>query len=99
LGVARGGGNFGVVTAMHHRLHNLPSVRSGMLIYPFSEAGAVLGRCADIAASAPADLTFQTGCVGGPAARQKKAKRGSRRFSSLEHCSPALSTRHPMGRR
>ena len=48
-----GGGNFGIVTAMHHRLHNLPSVRSGMLIYPFSQAGAVLGRCADIAASAP----------------------------------------------
>jgi FAD/FMN-containing dehydrogenase len=48
-----GGGNFGIVTAMHHRLHNLPSVRAGMLIYPFSQAGAVLGRCADIAASAP----------------------------------------------
>jgi len=41
-----GGGNFGVVTAMRHRLHNLPSVRSGMLIYPFTEAKAVLGRCA-----------------------------------------------------
>jgi FAD/FMN-containing dehydrogenase len=66
LALRGGGGNFGVVTAMHHRLHNLPSVRSGMLIYPFSEAGAVLGRCADIAASAPEDLTFQIGCVGGP---------------------------------
>ena len=41
-----GGGNFGVVTAMRHRLHNLPSVRLGMLIYPFTEAKAVLGRCA-----------------------------------------------------
>jgi FAD/FMN-containing dehydrogenase len=61
-----GGGNFGVVTAMHHRLHNVPSVRSGMLIYPFPEARGVLGRCADIAASAPDDLTFQIGCVGGP---------------------------------
>jgi len=61
-----GGGNFGVVTAMRHRLHNLPSVRSGMLIYPFSEAKAVLGRCADIVASTPEDLTVQVGCVVGP---------------------------------
>ena len=61
-----GGGNFGVVTAMRHRLYNLPSVRTGMLIYPFSEARAVLGWCAEIAASAPADLTFQVGCAGGP---------------------------------
>jgi hypothetical protein len=61
-----GGGNFGVVAAMRHHLHILPSVRSGMLIYPFSEARAVLGRCANIAASAPEELTFQVGCVGGP---------------------------------
>jgi FAD/FMN-containing dehydrogenase len=61
-----GGGNFGVVTAMHHRLHDLPSVRSGMLIYPFSEARAVLAGCADIAASAPDELTIQLGCVFGP---------------------------------
>jgi FAD/FMN-containing dehydrogenase len=61
-----GGGNFGVVTAMRHRLHDLPSVRSGMLIYPFSEAKAVLERCADIAASAPEELTVQLGLVVGP---------------------------------
>src|SRR5215472_14141872 len=60
-----GGGNFGVVTAMRHRLHNLPSVRSGMLIYPFSAAGAVLRHYADIAASGPEDLTVQVGCAGG----------------------------------
>src|SRR5262249_16057658 len=60
-----GGGNFGVVTAMRHRLHNLSSVRSGMLIYPFSAAGAVLRHCADIAASGPEDLTVQVGCAGG----------------------------------
>jgi FAD/FMN-containing dehydrogenase len=57
-----GGGNFGVVTAMRHRLHNLSSVRSGMLIYPFSEAGAVLRHCADIAASGLEELTVQVGC-------------------------------------
>ena len=54
-----GGGNFGVVTAMCHRLHHLPKVRSGILVYPFSEARAVLERCADIAASAPDELSVQ----------------------------------------
>ena len=61
-----GGGNFGVVTAMRHRLHNLPSVRTGMLVYPFAEARAVLRRSADIAASSPEDLTVEFACVGGP---------------------------------
>jgi FAD/FMN-containing dehydrogenase len=61
-----GGGNFGVVTAMRHRLHHLPGVRSGMLIYPLTEAKSVLGGCADIAAAAPDELTAQVGCVVGP---------------------------------
>ena len=61
-----GGGNFGVVTEMHHRVHDLPNVLSGMLVYPFSEAKAVLERCADIAASLPEELTFQLAFVAGP---------------------------------
>jgi hypothetical protein len=61
-----GGGNFGVVTAMQHRLHKLPSVRSGMLIYPFSDARAVLSRVTDIAASMPIELTVQVGVAAGP---------------------------------
>ncbi len=61
-----GGGNFGVVTAMHHRLHDLPSVHSGMLVYPFAEAKAVLQRCTDLAASMPEALTVQLGLVGSP---------------------------------
>ncbi|MGA7264479.1 MAG: BBE domain-containing protein, partial [Stellaceae bacterium] len=60
-----GGGNFGVVTAMRYRLHNLPSVRTGLLVYPFAEARAVLRSCADIAASSPEDLTVEFGCTGG----------------------------------
>src|SRR5262249_40503910 len=60
-----GGGNFGVVTDMHFQLHYLPSVRSGMLVYPFAEARTVLEGCADIAASAPDDLTVQLGFVAG----------------------------------
>jgi FAD/FMN-containing dehydrogenase len=62
-----GGGNFGVVTAMQHRLHDLPSVHSGLLVYPFSEAKAVLERCVAIAASAPEELTVQLGLVADPA--------------------------------
>jgi hypothetical protein len=61
-----GGGNFGVVTAMRIRLHNLPNVLSGMLVYPFSEAKSVLEGCIDIAASMPEDLTVQLGFVVGP---------------------------------
>jgi FAD/FMN-containing dehydrogenase len=64
--VRGGGGNFGVLTAMRHHLHNLPGVRSGMLVYPFAEARAVLERCADIAASSPEELTVEFACVGGP---------------------------------
>jgi FAD/FMN-containing dehydrogenase len=61
-----GGGNFGVVTAMRHRLHALPGVYTGVLVYPFSEAKAVLGRCADVAASMPDALTVQVVLVAGP---------------------------------
>ena len=60
-----GGGNFGVVTSMRVRLHPVPSVRSGSLIYPLSEARAVLSRCVEIAASAPDELTFQICCIAG----------------------------------
>jgi hypothetical protein len=61
-----GGGNFGVVTAMRCRLHALTSVRSGLLIYPFTEAKAILDSCAEIAATASEELTFQVGFAFGP---------------------------------
>jgi FAD/FMN-containing dehydrogenase len=61
-----GGGNFGVVTAMRLRLQPLQSVRLGMLLYPFAEAKAVFERCADIANSAPDELTVQVGVIHGP---------------------------------
>jgi FAD/FMN-containing dehydrogenase len=61
-----GGGNFGVVTAMQYRLHELPGIRCGLLLFPFSEARAVLQGCADIAAVAPDELTAQCGVVFGP---------------------------------
>jgi FAD/FMN-containing dehydrogenase len=54
-----GGGNFGVVTAMRHRVHEMPSVHSGMLVYSFSEASDVLERCSELMAAAPDELTVQ----------------------------------------
>jgi FAD/FMN-containing dehydrogenase len=63
----RGGGeNFGVVTEMRIRLHEMPSVVSGMLVYPFWEAKAVLRRYANLATSIPDHLTVQLGAVAGP---------------------------------
>jgi hypothetical protein len=61
-----GGGNFGVVTAMCIRLHDLPNVVSGMLAYPFSEAKTVLRRYADAVSSVPDELTVQVGAIAGP---------------------------------
>jgi FAD/FMN-containing dehydrogenase len=61
-----GGGNFGVVTAMRIRLHELPNVVSGMLIYPFSEARTVLRRFAETVTAMPDELTVQVGAVAGP---------------------------------
>jgi FAD/FMN-containing dehydrogenase len=61
-----GGGNFGVVTEMRLRLHELPSVHSGLLVYPFSEAEEVLQRCVALAASAPDELSMQLGLIADP---------------------------------
>jgi FAD/FMN-containing dehydrogenase len=50
---------------MRHRLHDLPAVRSGLLIYPFADAEAILDAYVDIANSAPAELSAQLGFVAG----------------------------------
>src|SRR5260370_15521787 len=61
-----GGGNFGVVAEMRIRLHQLANVVSGVLVYPFSEAGTVLRRFAEITPSLPDELTVQVCAVAGP---------------------------------
>src|SRR5262249_19291905 len=61
-----GGGNFGVVTRMDHRLHDIPSVHSGLLVRTFGGGEIVLEGGAELARWAPDELTGQVGCVGVP---------------------------------
>lgn len=57
-GIRGGGGNFGIVTSFEFQLHPLgPEVLSGLIIYPFADAGAVLRYYRDFAARAPDELT------------------------------------------
>jgi FAD/FMN-containing dehydrogenase len=54
-----GGGTFGVVTRMQHRLHPCHGLWSGMLIYPFAEAAAVLAAATALTAEGPDELSVQ----------------------------------------
>jgi len=56
-----GGGTFGVVTAARYRLHPLPQVLAGLILFPLGQAGGVLRGYAEIAAAAPDELTIMTG--------------------------------------
>lgn len=52
-----GGGNFGVVTALELRLHEVgPQVLSGQVIYPFHDAAHLLRSFRDFMATAPEEL-------------------------------------------
>ncbi len=56
-GVRGGGGNFGIATSFEYRLHPLgPLVTGGLLLYPASEARALLRYYRDVIATAPDDL-------------------------------------------
>jgi FAD/FMN-containing dehydrogenase len=57
-GLRGGGGNFGIVTAFHFRLHELPpAILGGALIYPAPMAAAVLRTFRDFIATAPDELS------------------------------------------
>ena len=56
-----GGGTFGAVTAARYRLHPLPQVLAGLILFPLAQAGAVLRGYAEVAAAAPDELTVMTG--------------------------------------
>jgi FAD/FMN-containing dehydrogenase len=55
-GLRGGGGNFGVVTAFHIRLHPLTTMLAGPLIYPAPMAAAVIRNYRDFMATAPDEV-------------------------------------------
>jgi hypothetical protein len=52
-----GGGNFGIVTALEFRLHELPSVYGGVMLYPRPLAMDLLRQYRDLTVKAPDELT------------------------------------------
>ena len=56
-----GSGNFGVVTRFEFRLHPVgPDLLSGLIVYPLSEAKAVLQQYREFVATAPDELSVWT---------------------------------------
>ena len=56
-----GGGNFGVVTAFHYRLHPVSTVLAGLVVHPRSAARAVIRFHRDFIAAAPEEFTSRVG--------------------------------------
>jgi len=65
-GLRGGGGNFGVVTNFEYRLHEVPSVLGGALIYGGERAAEVLPAFRDFASTAPRELTCLVLMVNSP---------------------------------
>lgn len=61
-----GGGNFGVVTSLTYRLHAVPTVLAGMILFPFAQAGSVLRGYRDFVATAPDEATVMAGFLPSP---------------------------------
>ncbi|WP_217145151.1 FAD-binding oxidoreductase [Streptomyces sp. AC627_RSS907] len=61
-----GGGNFGVVTSMRVRLHRVPTLLSGLVLFPWDQGETVLTALSDVLAESPDELTVQSGVLPGP---------------------------------
>ncbi|WP_028926488.1 FAD-binding oxidoreductase [Pseudonocardia acaciae] len=61
-----GGGNFGVVTSMRVRLHTVPAILTGMIVYPLSRAAEVLAALHEPVLHGPDELTVQFAVLTGP---------------------------------
>jgi hypothetical protein len=62
-GLRGGGGNFGVVVSLEYRLHPIPTVVSGLLLYPFDRAKDVFRHYGEFIKYAPDELTVQSGFI------------------------------------
>jgi hypothetical protein len=61
-----GGGNFGVVTSMRVRAHALPTIVSGLIMFPWADAATVLRGYADMMLTAPDELSVAAVLSVGP---------------------------------
>jgi FAD/FMN-containing dehydrogenase len=61
-----GGGNFGAVTSIQVRLHPVDRLIGGFIMFPWAQARAVLCGLAEVLATAPDELTVQSGVLPGP---------------------------------
>ena len=61
-----GGGNFGVVTSARIRLHPVPTVVSGTILYPIVQSADVLADLGGILRDCPDELTVDVGLLPGP---------------------------------
>jgi FAD/FMN-containing dehydrogenase len=52
-----GGGNFGIVTALEFRLHPIPEVYAGVLLFPWERSSEVLHAWLDWTATVPEEVT------------------------------------------
>ena len=58
-----GGGNFGVATSLNIRLHAVPEVLSGFIIYPWTQAADVWTQLNEILHDGPDEMTVQSGIL------------------------------------
>ncbi|MEV2250538.1 FAD-binding oxidoreductase [Streptomyces sp. NPDC050147] len=61
-----GGGNFGVVTSARIRLHPVPTVVSGTILYPIAQSAGILADLSGILQDSPDELTVDVGFLPGP---------------------------------
>jgi FAD/FMN-containing dehydrogenase len=105
-GLRGGGGNFGIVTSFLFRTHPVSTVLSGLILYPRSQASAVLNQYRAFMTTAPEELTAYgaliwtpegtpvvgiAGCYCGELAEGERVLRPLRAFGS-----PVLDAIQPM---